>query len=545
MPGHFIRPLELKDAGSSRSLLILWIGIVLLLGLGFELRFIQDDAFISFRYAYNLVHGHGLTWNVGSEVPVEGYTNFLWVLLVALGMLFGLDPETWTVFLGLTCAAITLYFTYRLSLVISSDRRSSLIAIALLGTNYSFSCYMTGGLETQLQTCLITAIAYMVVELLSRPRRASHWFFVCLSLLCALAELTRLDSVLLWGLLVAAAVIVSVRHCAERSEIVKDLAAVLLPFGLLVGAWFAWKYSYYGELVPNTFFIKAAGFSVETLMNGWSYCWAFVSAYGLWVFVVLGVVLAKKFAPDIRHYLLLGTVLIWLAYVVKIGGDFMEFRLMVPLLPLFFVLSAEVLRKVTRPALGVVVVVAIALSSADYASMYPGAMIVESVTQLGDHVDNSPDSWRYVGVELGELFGDSTEPVTIAMGPAGVIPYFSRLRAIDTLGLNDRWVARHGVELGGKPGHTKHATMDYLMARGVNLVLEQPCIASPDAPPVKDASFFFQPPIDEGRVPAEAKVIEIPLQSGMNVIVLYLKRHPYIDDVIVRHGFKVVELERP
>lgn len=526
-------------------MLIAWIGIVLLLGLGFALRFVQDDSFISFRYAYNLVHGHGLTWNVGSEVPVEGYTNFLWVLLVALGMLFGLDPEPWSIFLGLTCAAFTLYFTYRLSLVVSSDRRSSLIAIALLGTNYSFSCYMTGGLETQLQACLITAIAYVVVELFTRRRRASLGFLVSLSLLCTLAELTRLDSVLLWGLFVSAAVIVSVRHCTDRSECVIDLAAVLLPFGVVVGAWFAWKYSYYGELVPNTFHVKAAGLSVETLRNGWSYCWAFVSAYGLWVFVVLGVVLAKKFAPDIRHYLLLGTVLIWLTYVVKVGGDFMEFRLLVPVLPLVFVLSAEVLRKCVRPALGVVVAVAIALTSAEYASNYPGSRMIESVTQLGNHVDLSPKSWRYAGIALGELFGDSAEPVTIATGAAGAIPYFSRLRAIDTLGLNDRWVARNGVELGGKPGHTKHATMDYLMARGVNLVLEQPYICPPDAPPVKDASFFFQPPIDEGRVPAEAKVIEIPLQSGMNVVVLYLTRHPSIDDAIVRHGLKVVELNRP
>lgn len=171
--------------------------------------------------------------------------------------------------------------------------------------------------------------------------------------------------------------------------------------------------------------------------------------------------------------------------------------------------------------------------------------MIESVTQLGHHVDSSTQSWRYVGIELGELFGDSTDPVTIATGAAGAIPYFSRLRTIDTLGLNDRWIARHGVELGGKPGHTKHATMDYLMARGVNLVLEQPYICRPDAPPVKDASFFFQPPIDEGRVPAEARVIEIPLKSGMKVVALYLKPHPYIDDVIVRHGLKVVELNRP
>ena len=43
-----------------------------------------DDAFISFRYARNLVEGAGLVWNPG-EPPVEGYSNFLWVLLLAVG----------------------------------------------------------------------------------------------------------------------------------------------------------------------------------------------------------------------------------------------------------------------------------------------------------------------------------------------------------------------------------------------------------------------------------------------------------------------------
>ena len=41
-----------------------------------------DDAMISMRYARNFVQGHGLVWNAG-ERPVEGYTNPLWVLLMA------------------------------------------------------------------------------------------------------------------------------------------------------------------------------------------------------------------------------------------------------------------------------------------------------------------------------------------------------------------------------------------------------------------------------------------------------------------------------
>src|SRR5437764_1315440 len=55
---------------------------------------ITDDAYISFRYAGNLLHGRGLVFNAGERV--EGYSNFLWTLWCALGMRLGVSPETWT-----------------------------------------------------------------------------------------------------------------------------------------------------------------------------------------------------------------------------------------------------------------------------------------------------------------------------------------------------------------------------------------------------------------------------------------------------------------
>src|SRR5690348_12188698 len=72
----------------------LWFGfppavaLGLLLSLGLLLvhvnvyRFLTDDSYISFRYARNFAHGYGLVFNPGYE-HVEGYSNFLWVVLLA------------------------------------------------------------------------------------------------------------------------------------------------------------------------------------------------------------------------------------------------------------------------------------------------------------------------------------------------------------------------------------------------------------------------------------------------------------------------------
>ncbi len=57
--------------------------IIFILMLIYVWNFTIDDAFISFNYGVHLANGFGLVWNIGQS-PVEGYTNFLWVLIIAI-----------------------------------------------------------------------------------------------------------------------------------------------------------------------------------------------------------------------------------------------------------------------------------------------------------------------------------------------------------------------------------------------------------------------------------------------------------------------------
>ena len=76
---------------SNRKLYIFLLSVLTLtLLLAVHNRFIQDDAFISFRYAKNLIEGNGLVFNVGERV--EGYTNFLWTILLSLSFLAKVNP---------------------------------------------------------------------------------------------------------------------------------------------------------------------------------------------------------------------------------------------------------------------------------------------------------------------------------------------------------------------------------------------------------------------------------------------------------------------
>src|SRR5262245_36467174 len=75
-------------------------------------RFVIDDAFISLRYARNLATGHGLVYNAGERV--EGYTNFLWTLFLALPHLLRIDPIAVGKIANLILALATAWLVYRL-----------------------------------------------------------------------------------------------------------------------------------------------------------------------------------------------------------------------------------------------------------------------------------------------------------------------------------------------------------------------------------------------------------------------------------------------
>jgi len=72
-----------------------YLGLILVLVVLAALRnsFIQDDAFISFRYAHNLIYHHHLGWNAFGQERLEGYTNFLWTMLIAGAIKQGVDPH--------------------------------------------------------------------------------------------------------------------------------------------------------------------------------------------------------------------------------------------------------------------------------------------------------------------------------------------------------------------------------------------------------------------------------------------------------------------
>ena len=515
---------------------LMWVVLAVLVLSAYSNRFVQDDAFISFRYASNLLNHAELTWNVGEERPIEGYSNFLWVLMIAGAMGMGMEPVWASQALGLMFALVTLLYTYRLSKLVFGEERPALLTMVLLGTNYTFSVYATGGLATQMQTCLIVTGTYVAVgmHLGVGWGRGGAWM---LSALAGLALLTRLDSGLPFVLLMC---FVLWSRWSKGEPTIPLVVGLVVPVGVLVLPWLGWKLYYYQDIVPNTYYAKAGQFNTEILLRGLRYLYEFLVSYFLLPFVLIGVVVFRRLRPRGVMGWLGVVVLGWCVYVVKIGGGFMEFRMLVPILPLLFILIVALILCLEDKPARIAFLALVIIGSAHHMIGY---RTVDQIARV-EHLHAAANRWANMGRSMKTHFHGASPPVKIATTAAGAIPDFSELPTVDMHGLNDRFIAKHGEDWLTIPGHWRITSHRYLIEQGVHLVIGHPLRrkqTDQDLPEVLGQGIrgFRILAVEPELTPGPVAVIDLPFDEENKVLILYLKPHPYIDTVIREAGFNV------
>ena len=286
--------------------------------------FLCDDAFISFRYARNVVEGHGLVFNPGERV--EGYSNFSWVLeLAALWRLFGLRPENVAPWLSVACTAGTLAATAWWAGRLPGLRRRGLViwmALGLLCTSATFAVWTSGGgLETRQFTFLVAAAVVCLTV-----HGGSRWGLLAASLSLAAAAYTRpegpLIAVCCFGWFYVQRVVAAGRLRVD----LRELGWLVLPFGALVAGHFVLRYGYYGEWLPNTYYAKHVRPWYE---SGFNYMWAAALETGLYLSLPLAFAALRRAwreRGDLRFALPFACIVPHAAYVLRIGGDYFEYR---------------------------------------------------------------------------------------------------------------------------------------------------------------------------------------------------------------------------
>ncbi|HEY0193682.1 MAG TPA: hypothetical protein VGC42_21345, partial [Kofleriaceae bacterium] len=264
-----------------------------------QYNFVTDDAYISFVFSRNLAEYGQLTFNLGQ--PVEGYTNFLWTLILGLGMWAGAAPELASRVLGTVCALATLYVVCRTTERALGRRTPwATLPSLLLACSSGFACWTSGGLETQLYTLLVAAALDAMVAAALAPRMLRR-----AGIYLALAALTRPEGPMVAAVLGLAWAIARLASRGARRGFTDELLAIACLLSLWA-PWFAWRWWYYGWPFPNTYYVKASGAWASPDMprqmrdNGLYYVWVWLRQTRLiWALpiAIVGLAAARRRTP--------------------------------------------------------------------------------------------------------------------------------------------------------------------------------------------------------------------------------------------------------
>jgi arabinofuranosyltransferase len=246
--------------------------------------------------------------------------------------------------------------------------------------------------------------------------------------------------------------------------------------------------------------------------------------------------------------LLAAMLVTWSVYVISVGGDFMEFRFLVPVMPFGMILLVSLIMSFRRQALRIALVALVIAGSILHAATFRAAHGIASIDDLKRHLVNADEDWIGIGTSLHRLFYGDRDEVSIATTAAGAIPYYSGLRTIDQMGINDKFVARRGVLWATRPGHQRLAPHAYLRGVGVNLVIGHPRV-SPIARPFRQITTvdaleeaFHVLKIEPDKIPRGAGFIDIPVNQWYKVTVFYLTPSKAVDRAIEQNKLRVYPL---
>lgn len=447
-----------------------------------------DDAFISFRYAHNFASGHGIVFNIGERV--EGYTSFLWVVILAFFDKLGVNIVIVSKILGYLFSLGTillLLFFPRKGKHISLEQILSALILATCG---AFAVWGTSGMETMLFTFLLTLIFLLFERSITSPNPK---MYLALGFLAALAALTRPEGVLIFLTLLLLMNLYPL--LAKRRVEIRNLIRFIVPFVAIFGGHLLFRYLYYHDFLPNTFYDKV-GSGLDQYLRGLRYTKQFfIAVFATLIPVTLWLIPCFRRLKEniIKHFSLFSALTIigvFTLYIIYVGGDVMPaYRFFTGITPLLAIVSAFTIVELSKK-----------LQTNWHTKNF--SIIVASLSALlicafnliqwkinikfNEHLkeDKVAEYGIEVGLYLKENFDNST---VIATNTAGSIPYYSGFYTIDMLGLNDKHIAKREMSDMGKgfPGHEK-TDGAYILSRNPDIIQFGSSLGSKDPVLISD-----------------------------------------------------------
>ncbi len=450
-----------------RSQKLNWQRVLLILALAFGIlhafsyNLVMDDAFISLRYADNFARGLGLVFNPGERV--EGYSNFLWT--ITLGLLnryLGLPLLLTSRILGALSFVGIFFLSYSLLRSLGHRPVVSVLPSLFFAGSIGLTAHSINGMAT-------VPFGFFLLWTLERAIRRD-WFWAGLAF--SLAALIRLEGVLTAFPLGFWLLINSVSGEGSLRDRLKNFSRALwrcfaLPF-VILSIWTAWRLTYYGSFWPNAVLAKAQMPFKLKIVYGLSYLRNFI--FGnielfLIFFIAIGWRLFIRRIWKLRDALFGSFLVLYFAFTVLVGGDWMLFwRYLVPYLPVLAVWTVDIIFRDPPPQERSVLSFLLPIAA--------GLIIVVSSSNRARWISAANYRAQIEGLSfLGKWFGETLPKDTLlATFASGALPFYSRLPAVDMLGLTDQFIALFGQRFWIPiPGHVVF-DYKYVLSRGPDII---------------------------------------------------------------------------
>ncbi len=300
-----------------KDILIITIFVLFYLFVVIKDSWLSDDAYITFRTIDNFINGYGLRWNIGERV--QTYTSPLWMFLLS-GLYFFTREIFYTsiVFSVIVSLVTILLIAFKIAIPLEG----ALLAIGILISSKAFVDYSTSGLENPMIHLMLALFFLFWRGKISLKR------LFTLSLIAGISAFNRMDILIL----LIPPLFYAFLQLKEPKKGIYPVIIGFLPFIL----WECFSLFYYGFPFPNTAYAKLLNTGVSEVIlktHGFYYLINSFKIDPLTLLIILIGIISPFFKKDWYNLPISISVILYIIYIVKIGGDFMSGRFLTA--PLF------------------------------------------------------------------------------------------------------------------------------------------------------------------------------------------------------------------
>jgi len=376
-------------------------------------------------------------WNIG-EAPVDGATDFLFMVIVAFFHKIGFNIELATRIPPILSHLAVIYLIYHTL----TKRQQAPIWIGLLFSLYvgigPGLAYIESYFGTPVFACAGLA-SWLLCLHMTFKKDAGRKEHLAFSLTALTMGLIRPEGVLLAGLMLLSSIFY--RGWAKSKASIITFISV---FGTLGTAYFAWRWWYFSYPLPNPFYVKGGGslhvmglvFSILFVIR---MAWPFLL---IWLGSVVEILLqpaqqSQSFLQKFHQHPLFKKLVF---YLIPVSG-----------FTLIWILLSDEMNYFMRFQYVLLPIIAV--------SVYPllpqklpfvkAALIIIAIFMLGwQHLSYGSKNrffsdGRQILAKALSTYAD--EGYTLLTSEAGLLPFYSNWHAIDSWGLNDQFIAHEGL----------------------------------------------------------------------------------------------------